>query len=272
VSSSLAVAAVAAGAALAASALTGTFTMLAARRTAETESRNLIENLKAQTTALMTQLAAERKAAREDRDQERRRDAYPELLKYVYWVQRVNIKWFDLVANANNAVLNIRSEKGPRTTETAAAEDAAFFAALQPISDVEKGSYKGPTPREHAAMYALVRAVATDAVLDAYTEVNKANGSFENYIGRVRSALLTERVSLPKASDPLDETSDSDITEARKEMQESHDRAVALIEEAGDFATANFRLIDAYKNFFKAVEKLENLVRADLNNPPDSES
>jgi hypothetical protein len=41
---------------------------------------------------------------------------------------------------------------------------------------------------------------------------------------------------------------------------------------AGNFSVANFRLIDAYKNFFAAVEKLENVVRAELNNPPDSES
>src|SRR5580658_1805575 len=82
--------AIAAAAAIVASALTGVITWGATRTTLKHNSDNLKIQLSHERTNLETQLAHERRAAREDRDQERRKDAYVSLLKYVYWLSYVN--------------------------------------------------------------------------------------------------------------------------------------------------------------------------------------
>jgi hypothetical protein len=278
-------AAIAAGAAVAASALTGVFTTWGTRRTLDRGSVNLVEQLKSQTANLMTQLGHERTAAREDRDQERRKDAYVPLLKYVYWLQSVSLANWTVINRAIDSVLALRRESydatsvlPPRTTEWAAAENAAFEAAAEANPEEQEEVGAGPTREEGAALRALVEAVATDAVRDAFHRVNRTSRDWDFSRYRVKGALLPEPKSSPKDSHavPAANAANETITDAdeaaAKEMRDAHDTAIGWLDEAVDFASATAELRTAYFKFADAVTNIEELVRTELNNPPDSKN
>src|SRR6266568_783956 len=170
--------AIAAAAAIGASALTGVITFWSTRETLKSNTTSLKTQLEHERADLVTQLKHERGGAREDRDQERRKDAYVSLIKYAYWLSYVNLilrrvtsRRVDALAKVRMENAMVRMESGtPRTTEYVAIERAAFFDVI-PTPEEQKQLDARPPNEETAVMRALVTAVATDAVFDAFNEL-----------------------------------------------------------------------------------------------------
>jgi len=171
-----------AGAAILASGLTGLTTFRATRETLEHNS-----------SALATQLTGERNAAREDREQDRRQEAYVSLLKYVFWLSNVIDISRRVIARQHAAVSKFRQDdSSPRTSAAADAERAAFVDA-GPTGEEQRGLDAGPTSEDNATTYALVTALASDEVLRLFEELVKRDRAFSSRQRDVEAALLPSR-------------------------------------------------------------------------------
>ena len=238
-----------AGAAILASALTGLTTFWATR-----------ETLKHNSSDLATQLADERDAAREDREQDRRKEAYVSLLRYVFWLSDVNRISRRVIARQHSAVSNLRTDGGaPGTSEEAASERAAFESA-GPTPEEQRRLDAGPTGEDNAATNALVTALSSNAVLGAFEELMERDRDFASKQRSVAVALLRE----PKPTRV--ETSVDDAADA-DQVSQAADAAKKVIESAARLLDAIRQAVDAGKEFDDAAEKLRKLVRGELQQP-----
>jgi hypothetical protein len=234
-----------ASAAILASVLTGWTTFRATR-----------ETLKYNSSALATQLRGEREGAREDREQDRRKETYVSLLKYVFWLSNVNQINRRVVARQHSAVAKLRPDgRPPKTAEAAGAERAAFVDA-GPTEEEQLRVDGGPTSEDNAATYALVTALSSDKVLRAFEELMDCDRAFASKQVGVAVALLRE--PKPTAVEPrVADTSDVEQITPVEDARQVIDAAVRLSE-------AIKQMIDAGKDFDDAVKKISKLVRDEL--------
>jgi hypothetical protein len=206
--------AVGAGAAILASALTGAITFWATRETLTHNSSDLA-----------TQLTHERHAAREEREQDRRKEAYISLLRYVFWLSNVNYISRRVIARQHSAVSQLREGGNlPRTSEAAAAERAAFVDA-GPTADEKQRLDTGPTSKDNAETYAIVTALSSDAVMHAFEDLVERDHVFSSKQHAVAVALLSE----PKP--PTTETTVAGTTDA-DQVAQAADAATQVIHAA----------------------------------------
>jgi len=235
-----------AGAAILASGLTGLTTFRATRETLEHNS-----------SALATQLTGERNAAREDREQDRRQEAYVSLLKYVFWLSNVIDISRRVIARQHAAVSKFRQDdSSPRTSAAADAERAAFVDA-GPTGEEQRGLDAGPTSEDNATTYALVTALASDEVLRLFEELVKRDRAFSSRQRDVEAALLRD----PKPTTV--ETTVAGRTDA-DQVTRAADAARHVIDAAARLFDAINQVVDAGKDFKDTVEKIRTQVRAEL--------
>lgn len=242
-------AAIAAGAAVLASALTGLSTFLVGRETIKRNSGDLATRLERNTADLGTQLVHERAAAREDRDQARRLDAYIALLKYVFWLRDVKNIAVIVVNRQQSAIQNLRPDGRLPTTAEAAAAERAMVLEVGPTAQEQKLLDAGPNSEDNAATYALVTAVASDAVLQAFEELMDRDRAVSSGSDAVADALW-------RGIEPIS---------AEQTIDESTGAFTQIIEAATDLLKATFQFLGAAAKFDEAVENLRKLVRSELN-------
>jgi hypothetical protein len=244
--------AIAAGAAVVASGLTGLITLRATKASLKQNSDDLGTQLDHESGGLDLQLRHERAAAREDRDQERRKDAYVSLLKYASWRAYDNLVLWRIASRGIGGVRRIRGENDwKRTPDSAKAERDAFFGA-KPTDAEQKELDAAPTGEERATTDALVTAVASDAVFKAFEQLLSKDQDFRSRY-RALVDVLRQEPEPPPAVDELG-------------------TAAALSEnkDAGEFAIAEIRFSKASDEFHDAVKEIQQLVRTELNHPPSA--
>jgi hypothetical protein len=228
--SSIAAAAIGAGAALLGSALAGSTTYLATKKTLAHSS-----------SQLTAKLSNERDAAREEREQERLKEAYVTLLKYVFWLQDVNSIRKRVVTRQYAAIAALKPDRGPqRTVQDAASLKDAFLGAG--ASEQEQRRLEaGPTYQDNAATWALVKAVSSDAVLAAFEALMERDDAYSSRQVDVERALLHEPES-------------TTVTEAARQR----------LKATGTLLTATWKMIDAGEVFDTAADTLTSLAREEL--------
>jgi hypothetical protein len=240
--SSVAAAFIGASAAILGSVGAGCTTYLATRRTLANSS-----------SELTTRLKDERDAAREEREQERLKEAYVTLLRYVFWLSDVNSIERGIVTRQHSAITNLRADRGaPKTSQDAASEINAFVSA-GPTEHEQQRLDAGPTHKDNAATWALVKALSSDAVLTAFEELMKRDHKFSSSRRDVEVALL-RKPSSATVEGVVADTDPEQIRQATKQKLEATKRLLV--------STSN--MIDAGKEVESAVETLTDLVRTEL--------
>jgi hypothetical protein len=285
-----ATAALAVSTAIGASALTGLVTWLSTKATLASNATGIRRQLESERAVLVTQLQQERIAAREDRNQERRKEAYVALLKYVYWVWSVNLADRTIASRRVSAFTALREANSiarrrdgtPRSAESVAAERAAFFdVELTSEESAQRGS--GPSDEERANTRALVNAVATKEVLTAFNELLSKDRDMSDQILSIGIAVVSDPA--PAAADSADDArqeakaaeSLSEATMAARqeadddaiaELHKTNAAALTVVREFGDtlnFQFAIMRLLEAGREFDTAVGNMQARARAELN-------
>lgn len=209
---------------------------------------------------LATQLAAERYAAREDREQDRRKEAYISLLRYVFWLSDVNHVSRTIIARQHAVLSNLRDDGSASKTGQEAVSARAVFESAGPTRKEQRRLDTGPTVEDNAATYALVVALSSNAVLDAFEELMKCDSKFFSKQVGMGAALLRK----PKRA-KVDATVDN-ISDAAQ-IDNAADVARQTIESVAHLINASNQLMEAGKDFKNAVEKIRKLVRAELQRP-----
>jgi hypothetical protein len=211
---------IAAGAALAGSALTGFIAVKVSGDQIEAERARLSE-----------QLGDERQAAREERDQDRRLQAYVSLLDHVAWLSFC----FDVrrraVTRLVTALGDIRAQAG-FTPRPDSAEEKAAVKETGPTSEERKIIEEGPTNKDGTRL-ALAAAVSSDGVLGAFEDFQRVQRELFSNLNKAEAAALYPRKGTggPTASNALDEAN------------------------------------ELYQAFVRAAKQVRKLVRTELNEP-----
>lgn len=192
-----AIAAIAAGAALAGSALTGLIAVKVSGDQIEAERARLSE-----------QLAEERQVAREERDQDRRLEAYVALLEHVDWLSFC----FDVrrraVTRLITALGDIRTQAGfsPRPDSV---EEKTAVKETGPTMEERKIIEEGPTNQDGTTL-ALATAVSSDVVLDAFEDFQRVQRELFSNLNKAEAAALYPRKGTvdPTASNALSEVNE----------------------------------------------------------------
>jgi hypothetical protein len=232
-------AAIAAGAAIGASALTGLSTARATRATLRHDSKSLEK-----------QLTHQRTASREDRDEARRREAYVPLLTYVVWLSNFNYISRRVLERRYNAVVALRGNSGlpPNTVEALESERVAFFRA-GPTDEETAVLGAGPTSNENAATYALATALASEAVLEAFKDLTARDRAYSDAVAGVTVALLVTAEPMT-----LDETAIADAATA----------ATQVILAAEKLFNAIQRAVTAGNEFDASDRNIKELIRSEF--------
>jgi hypothetical protein len=286
---------IAAAAAIGASALTGSITFLTTRETIKSNTNSLKTQLEQERANLVTQLIGERNAAREDRDQERRKDAYVSLVKYAYWLSYVNIvvrgvtsRRIEAYTAARLKSVDERIESGEQETAASRAVETVAFFGVEPTREEQKQLDSVPSDEETAVMRALVTAVATGDVLDAFKEMMSADRNLSAKMNFLAVAVVREPKSFVVSdSTPADVRQEVDAAakfrmatvaaeqeiddNVIKEFHAAHLADGQRISDAGDFLFATLDMLAAGEVFDATVKKLVDLVRAELNLPQSAD-
>jgi hypothetical protein len=240
--SSISAALIGAGAAILGGAGAGLTTYLVTKRTLGHSS-----------SELTTRLGDERDAAREEREQERLREAYVTLLRYVFWLADVNSISRRIVARQHSAITDLGASK---TSQDAASERDAFVSA-GPTEQEQQRLDAGPTYKDNAATWALVKALSSDAVLAAFEKLMERDHTFSFKRRDVEAALVRG----PKPATGQAAIADS---AASQQIRHTAEAAKQNLKAAGRLLAVTSEMIDAGKKFEGAVETLTDLVRAEL--------
>ena len=206
---------------------------------------------------LTTRLGDERDAAREEREQERLKEAYVTLLRYVFWLSDVNSISEKIVARQHSAITDLRGEQGaPKTSQDAASERDAFVSA-GPTEQEQRRLDAGPTYEDNANTWALVKALASDPVLAAFEELMERDHTFSSKQSDVEAALLRE----PKSATVAAAVADS---AASQQIRHTAEAATQNLKAAARLLATTSEMIDAGEKFDGAVKTLTDLVRAEL--------
>lgn len=173
---SLASAAIAAGAALFGSAVTGYITLQGIHAKSKSDRDDLTRRLEHETAA-----------ARETREQERRQHAYTSLLAYVNLLRYFMKINFDVYRRETNAIAEVRTVEGPFNAGSPA--EKAALEAVGPTEEEQKDLDAGPTPKERAEIIARVDALASDEVRRQFSALNSTINDLSDEMINVRIIL-----------------------------------------------------------------------------------
>ena len=148
------------------------------------------ETLKSSGTQLTNQLQGELDRSRDERAEQRFREAYKPLLSYLHWSQHMNILRRRILERQRDAVDKCRREHPlANKDEQSDLQWREFWDAGDTENEREEID-AGPTSRESADLLGLVDAFAGDQVRDAFLKVLKCQTELRTVQDQVRREVL----------------------------------------------------------------------------------